>query len=127
MLLEFMVEEKSGKREMAYEIKGAVLCGYTGRKEQRPKPRGKLNFSCWSMKTDYMPGLQATTPIGSWKGMTSVNQNRCAPPSFPGTYGITKTSKQPGIKSKSAAGRLKMDKKAFTRSQPSDPFCHLKI
>ena len=34
MLLEFMVEEKSGKREMAYEIKGAVLCGYTGRDQE---------------------------------------------------------------------------------------------
>jgi hypothetical protein len=34
MQLEFIVEEKSGKREMAYEIKGAVLCGYTGRDQE---------------------------------------------------------------------------------------------
>jgi hypothetical protein len=34
MRLEFIVEEKSGKREMAYEIQGAVLCGYTGRDQE---------------------------------------------------------------------------------------------
>jgi len=32
--MHFIVEEKSGKREMAYEIKGAVLCGYTGRDQE---------------------------------------------------------------------------------------------
>ena len=32
--MQFIVEEKSGKREMAYEIKGAVLCGYTGRDQE---------------------------------------------------------------------------------------------
>ena len=32
--MQFIVEEKSGKREMTYEITGAVLCGYTGRDQE---------------------------------------------------------------------------------------------
>jgi hypothetical protein len=32
--MQFLVEEKSGKREMTYEIRGAVLCGYTGRDQE---------------------------------------------------------------------------------------------
>lgn len=31
MRFQFMVEEKTGKKEIDYEINGAVLCGYTGR------------------------------------------------------------------------------------------------
>ena len=31
MIFQFMVEEQTGKREIDYEINGAVLCGYTGR------------------------------------------------------------------------------------------------
>ena len=31
MILQFMVEEKTGKKTIDYEINGAVLCGYTGR------------------------------------------------------------------------------------------------
>ena len=33
MIFQFVVEEKAGKREIAYEIIGAVLCGYTGRNQ----------------------------------------------------------------------------------------------
>ena len=32
--MQFIVEEKSGKREMTYKIRGAVLCGYTGRDQE---------------------------------------------------------------------------------------------
>jgi hypothetical protein len=31
MIFHFIVEEKTGKREISYEANGAVLCGYTGR------------------------------------------------------------------------------------------------
>jgi hypothetical protein len=31
MIFHFKVEEKAGKKEIDYEVKGAVLCGYTGR------------------------------------------------------------------------------------------------
>lgn len=31
MKVQFIIEEKSGQRELDYEINGAVLCGYTGR------------------------------------------------------------------------------------------------
>jgi hypothetical protein len=31
MIFKFMVEEKAGQREIDYAVKGAVLCGYTGR------------------------------------------------------------------------------------------------
>lgn len=31
MKFQFIIEEKSGQRELDYEINGAVLCGYTGR------------------------------------------------------------------------------------------------
>jgi len=34
MRFQFMVEEKAGKKEIDYEIKGAVLCGYTGRDQE---------------------------------------------------------------------------------------------
>jgi len=34
MIFQFSVDEQSGKREMAYEIRGAVLCGYTGRDQE---------------------------------------------------------------------------------------------
>jgi hypothetical protein len=34
MIFQFMVEEKSGKREIDYEVNGAVLCGYTGRNQE---------------------------------------------------------------------------------------------
>jgi hypothetical protein len=34
MIFQFMVEEKSGKREIDYEVNGAVLCGYTGRDQE---------------------------------------------------------------------------------------------
>jgi hypothetical protein len=31
MIFQFSVDEKTGKKEIAYDLKGAVLCGYTGR------------------------------------------------------------------------------------------------
>jgi len=31
MTFRFIVEEKAGKRETAYDLRGAILCGYTGR------------------------------------------------------------------------------------------------
>ena len=31
MIFQFIVDEKTGKREIDYEVNGAVLCGYTGR------------------------------------------------------------------------------------------------
>ncbi|MBM4330692.1 MAG: DUF2848 domain-containing protein [Deltaproteobacteria bacterium] len=34
MNLSFQLEEKTGKREISLEIKGAVLCGYTGRNQE---------------------------------------------------------------------------------------------
>ena len=34
MKFQFRVEEKAGKREIDYEVKGAVLCGYTGRDQE---------------------------------------------------------------------------------------------
>lgn len=33
----FMLEEKKGKREVSLEIKGAILCGYTGRDQEAVK------------------------------------------------------------------------------------------
>jgi hypothetical protein len=34
MIFQFIVEEKTGMREMGYEVNGAVLCGYTGRDQE---------------------------------------------------------------------------------------------
>ncbi|MGD9078146.1 MAG: DUF2848 family protein [Desulfobacterales bacterium] len=34
MIFQFIVEEKTGKREIDYEVNGAVLCGYTGRDQE---------------------------------------------------------------------------------------------
>jgi len=31
MIFRFIVEEKAGKREITYDMRGAILCGYTGR------------------------------------------------------------------------------------------------
>jgi len=33
----FMLEEKRGRREVSFEIKGAILCGYTGRDQEAVK------------------------------------------------------------------------------------------
>lgn len=34
MIFQFKVEEKAGQRELIYEVKGVVLCGYTGRDQE---------------------------------------------------------------------------------------------
>ena len=34
MILQFVVAEKAGKREIDFEVNGAVLCGYTGRDQE---------------------------------------------------------------------------------------------
>jgi hypothetical protein len=33
MAFQFIIEEQKGKREFSYQMRGAILCGYTGRNQ----------------------------------------------------------------------------------------------